>query len=354
MFHRHDFYWYEKTCSNAALKGNLNALKYMRSKGCEWDKNSLINVIQNGHFHVVEYCLANDCPMETSDVCQFAIDYKDHEQALRMLKLLRNFSVPWNIETCNRAASAGNLTALKWAVSEGCSLNLSMCAYNAAESGNIEILEWIKSRGGNIWDAKTCAKAAIKGNLETLKWLRSNCCPWDEKSFLNAFKSGDFETIQYCIEHCIEGMDLEYEFYDHDEVYEYVMGNNCTDSMLVMKLLRMNGYPWNEQACTYAVRRNKFKLLRWLKYKGCPWHEEVCDEAVKSDNLEILVYARENGCPWSYETYAYCFSMVYGLDAEYNKIPIDRDHECSDEIFQYLKKHNCPQPKPSDWRIIPS
>ena len=129
------------------------------------------------------------------------------------------------------------------------------------------------------------------------------------------------------------------------------MKNNCTDSMLVMKLLHVNGYPWFEDACTYAVQYNKFKLLCWLRYKGCPWNEGVCDEAVKWDNLELLVYARKNGCPWSEETYMYCFSME-GPDAEYNKIPTDGDHECSDEIFQYVKKHNCPKPRPSYWRII--
>ena len=74
----------------------------------------------------------------------------------------------------------------------------------------------------------------------------------------------------------------------------------------------------------------------------------MCNEAVKKNRFDILVYAHENKCPWTKETYAYCFDED-GLAGEYEEVPTM--HECSDEIIEYLRKHNCPQPQRSDWHL---
>ncbi|GFH53325.1 hypothetical protein CTEN210_09801 [Chaetoceros tenuissimus] len=158
--HNQNISWDENTCITSARIGNLKALKFARSKGCPWDKNCLIKAIKNHHYEVVEYCLQNRCSMGNSDICHYAMDYNnDHDQALRILKLLRKFSAPWGEHTCSMAASTGNFHALKWAVSNGCAINRQDCASDAAWHGKIEALKWIKAQGV-VFNEKIATKAA--------------------------------------------------------------------------------------------------------------------------------------------------------------------------------------------------
>ncbi|GFH53316.1 hypothetical protein CTEN210_09792 [Chaetoceros tenuissimus] len=307
--HEHNFPWEDRVCTMAAEKGNLKALKYLRSNNCPWNVNCLINAVRNHHYEMVKYCLENGCPMDDSVICRYAIDDADHDRVLKMLKLLREFSVPWNRISCTNYA---------------------------AEHGNIEALKWIRSQGAVIVE-DTCVFAAMSGRIETLKWLTSIGCPLSKRTFLEAKTSAIFK---YCIEN-----DVPFA----EGLYQHAI-DVLPDPIPIIKLLRDSGYPWHQSACSKAVSNGDIKLLRWLRFSGCPWNESVCNEAVKNDYLDILKYAHENGCPWSKETYAYCFSED-GLDAEYYDFPNPDDIECSEEIFEYLQEHNCPQPAQSDWNV---
>ncbi|GFH53319.1 hypothetical protein CTEN210_09795 [Chaetoceros tenuissimus] len=313
--HEHNVPWDGKTCSIAARKGNLKALKYARSKGCPWHENCLRNAIVHRNFDVVEYCLQNRCPIGNSDICHYAMDDKDHDRALRMLRLLREFSVPWGERTCSKAASTGNFQALKRSVSQGCP-----------------------------WDRQECANyAAQHGDIEALKWIRSQGVVFDEinATFLHAAISGNFSVVEYCVDN---------DFSCGDRLYANAI-ENFDNPIPVIKLLQKNDYPWHPSACKAATILEDLKLLRWLRFNGCSWDEETCNAAVMNDNFDILKYAHENGCRWTKETYAYCFSY-YGLDNEYSIIPTAAEIECLQAIFDYLIKHKCPKPDPGDWIIV--
>lgn len=332
--HEHNVPWDEHACETAAKKGNLKALKYLRSYNCPWDQNCLNNAIKYRHYEVVNYCLENRCPGGNRDIHIF-YDY-DHDRALKMMKLLRKFSVPWHRDTCSDAVNTGNFEALKWAVSQGCPWERQTCANDAARHGNIEVLKWMRSQGVVFAD-NICIYASEHGHLETIKWLRSMGCQLNKRTFVNADTSAIFE---YCIEN-----DVPF----HDRTYEHVI-DVLIDPIPIIKLLRDSGYPSHPSACTQAVRNGNLKLLRWLRFNGFPWNESVCNEAVRYDNFAILKYAHENGCPWTKETYAYCFNDD-GLDGEYDRIPSENEIECSPAILAYLQAHKCPQPDPSDWNI---
>ena len=335
--HNQNIPWDENTCIASAEKGNLNALKFARLNDCPWDKNCLIKAIKHHHYEVVEYCLQNSCPLGTSDICYYAMDDYDHDRALKMLRLLRKFSIPWGTLTCTFAASYGNFDALKWAVSKGCAFDRQECANNAAWYGNIGALKWIKSQGV-IFNEIAAVRAAQNGHIKTLKWLRSEDCPMGKDTFLQASLSGNMDVVEYCIEN-----DFPFE----DCIYERII-TKFHDPVHLIKLLQKNGYPWYPSACHVAARKGDLQLLRWLRFNKCPWDEKTCNEAVVGDRYEVLKYAHENACPWTKETYAYCFSDE-GLDEMYDEIPTD--YQCSEEIIEYLHKHNCPQPNPDDWII---
>ena len=329
--------WDENTCFTSARKGNLKALKFARLNGCPWSEACLKRAALSRSVEVVEYCLQNGCPIGNSDICRFAMHDKDHDQALRMLKLLRKFSVPWSAETCRLAATNGNFEALKWAVSTGCNWDRQQCANYAALYGNIEVLKWMKIHGCQ-WDIETGKSAARQGHLETLQFLRSQGCPCNESTFLEAISSKKFDIVEYCVEN---------DFPFDDRLYEDVI-NYFRYPIPIIKLLRNSGYPWHPSACATAADCNNLNLLRWLRFSGCSWDESVCNNAVINDNLDILKYAHETGCTWSKATYAFCFGDD-GLDDEYIGIPTKNDNLRSEEVFQYIENNNCPKPDPNDW-----
>ncbi|GFH53333.1 hypothetical protein CTEN210_09809 [Chaetoceros tenuissimus] len=356
--HEHGFPWDEKTCSSAAEYGNLKALQYMRSKGCPWNSVSFVNGIRNLHFEVVEYCLRNNCPTSVEEddeddedddisvesvlqICLWPYEDCDYDRPFRMLKLLRSFSGPWDEELVS--AVSRKLEGLKWLRSEGYLLDMLKCANYAAEHGDIKTLKWLKSEGFQFNNEETCALAASNDNLEVLQWLRAEGSPVNEETFRNAILSKNVDTIQYCIEN-----DFPFE---EEGVYEDFI-ECCHDPIYIMKLLRKCGYTWHADACTRAAYDGNLKLLRWLRFNGCPWDENVCNWCVKGSDLDMLKYAHENGCPWTKETYAYCFSDE-GLDDAFVEIPTETTYQiiCSQKVFEYLQKHNCPQPDPNDWDI---
>ena len=51
-------------CWEAAAAGHLNMLKYAREKGREWDKYTGALAAENGHLDVLQWCVANGCPVD--------------------------------------------------------------------------------------------------------------------------------------------------------------------------------------------------------------------------------------------------------------------------------------------------
>ena len=84
-------YQRRRLACSAASYGNLPALQYLRSVGCEWCEWTCAFAAGNGHLHVLQWCRDNDCP--------------------------------WNEWTCEYAAKNGHLDVLDWARENGCLWN---------------------------------------------------------------------------------------------------------------------------------------------------------------------------------------------------------------------------------------
>ena len=268
--HQHNVPWDEETCKYVASIGNLDLIIYARSNGSPWGQWTIQEAVKNGHIDVVKYCIENDCPIGRTDLCRTSMQISDHEKALKVLKLLRKFEIPWNSRTCDAAAKNGNLEALKWARNEGCPWDkctfrsavefnemaiVQYCIENECPFGQdfypsavrcedpIPMLKLLRFHGYE-WDENACAKAASEGNLKVLRWLRYNDCPWDE-------------------EVCNEAVNN-----NHHDILVYAHENEC---------------PWTVETYAYCFHEEG------LNGEVVPaWHK--CSDA-------IIEYLREHDCP---------------------------------------------------------
>ena len=95
---------------------------------------------------------------------------------LETLKWLRSKGCPWSGWACSSAAKHGHLEILKWLRSEGCPWDEGTFTA-AVERGHLQMLKWLRSKGCP-WDGWACEYAATRGKLDLLRWAIDNGCPY--------------------------------------------------------------------------------------------------------------------------------------------------------------------------------
>ncbi len=78
------------------------------------------------------------------------------------------------------------------------------------------------------------------------------------------------------------------------ETFGYAAENGNLD---VMKWLKENGCPWDENTFKYAVVHGNLENMKWLKENGCPWDEYTFANAIINGNFENIKWLEDNGCP---------------------------------------------------------
>ncbi|GFH47641.1 hypothetical protein CTEN210_04116 [Chaetoceros tenuissimus] len=220
--------WNESLCSSAAWNGNLEALKWARSEGCPWSDATLTAAADRGNIAIMEYCLQNQCPM-TVEACCFTMRNKNQNTAFECLKLLREYSCPW--------------------------------------------------------DESTCTRAGFKGHFEVMRWAKCNGCPWSETEFRIVVHRGN----PYVIKEFLQDEPRQ----NTDSLFKAALSNgSSTSSQIIekLKLLREYGYRWTANTTLEAAKQGRLQVLQWLRYVGCAFNVDSCIAVVKSENIDILKY----------------------------------------------------------------
>jgi hypothetical protein len=157
-------------CCAVALTNQLELLKWIREeKRCEWDEFTIIAAAEEGNLEMVKYCVANECPMDSS-ACSIAAFY-GHLECLKYLH--EEVKAPWDWQTA------------AW----------------AAEKGHLHILEYLVERKYDIFCADACADAAKNGHLDCLKYLHETAkAPWNKVAVQWAHKRNHPECLQYLLD----------------------------------------------------------------------------------------------------------------------------------------------------------
>ena len=94
---------------------------------------------------------------------------------LEALCWLRERGCPWRASVCSAAARGGHLEVLRYLHEHGCPRDAETC-WAAAEGGHLEVLRYAHEHGCP-WDAHTCWAAADGGHVEVLRYAREHGCP---------------------------------------------------------------------------------------------------------------------------------------------------------------------------------
>jgi hypothetical protein len=127
-------------CMLAARMGSVDALAWLRERGCEWDRDTCAAAAGGGHLAVLQWAREHGCEWDR-DTCSAAAG-GGH---LTVLQWAREHGCEWDRLTCWAAAGRGHLAVLQWAREHGCEWNPMDCWWRADDNGHPLVSAWIRA-----------------------------------------------------------------------------------------------------------------------------------------------------------------------------------------------------------------
>ena len=183
-----------KTFRGAAQGGHLGMLTRLRSCGCPWDESAFEAAAEGGHLHVLEQLyIWNDRQIDSGEACAAAAS-RGH---LGILKWLRERGCPWDKWTPLEAARYGHLETLQYVLDSPGDDALNVvwsnqvvlgdlvveCFRYALTNGFFEVMRWIAERydlpdlmehSDYDFSLDTAVKLAIRlGDMKVVQWMVS-------------------------------------------------------------------------------------------------------------------------------------------------------------------------------------
>jgi hypothetical protein len=176
-------------CSRIPYTNKLELLKWAREeKKCKWDKYTINMAAFIGNLEMVKYCVANQCPIDTS-ACAYAAG-KGHLEVLKYLH--EEAKAPWAYDTANCAALTGHLHILEYLVERKFDQYNEYACRNAAENGHLDCLKYLHETAKAPWDEEAVREAHENKHTECVQYLLDNDCPLPEGW---RYEHGELHTI---------------------------------------------------------------------------------------------------------------------------------------------------------------
>lgn len=160
---------FQEFSRKAAQDGNLESLKYLKTKGYSFDHFACSSAAQFGHIEVLKWLKEKGLQFN-----EFTCAFAAGGNQLDTLKWLRKNGCPWDRLTCDYAARNGHLSIIKWARANGCFWGPVTC-YNAAGEGHLEVLQWLIASGCPFSKQSCLSHATKKERTHVVGWLISEC-----------------------------------------------------------------------------------------------------------------------------------------------------------------------------------
>jgi hypothetical protein len=73
----------------------------------------------------------------------------------------------------------------------------------------------------------------------------------------------------------------------------------------LIKQIRLDPFPWDEETCRNAAWFGHFNLVKWLHEQGCPWHGGTFSAAARLGNIDMMEWLYQKKCPWDQWTFSW-------------------------------------------------
>jgi hypothetical protein len=324
--------WDAKCCTLAAENGHLETLQWLRSQTppCTWNESTFAaatkGTSQFNQFLIVKFLHSNHCPWDIEACCNAAA--RGHIFILQFLRA-QSPPCPWNGRTTAIAAKYGHIHVLKWLRSQNppCPCdestfstavingrlhvvdyilnavpryprNLSTMIQLAAQNGHLHILEYaLKYYSTCVIDENVLRATASAGHLPVLQWIhrhyRGNPSSWNVQAlFRNALKYGHIEILNWLMVTFLVSPDM----WDNPKNYYALIQDNQLPALkwLCARSKSSNGN-WlicEREMCNIAAQYNRLEILKFI-YQMNPenisWDvSTICDLAASRGHLEML------------------------------------------------------------------
>jgi len=167
-------------CAGVAATNKLEFLKWAREvKHCEWDEKTITMAAVKGNLEMLRYCFSNDCPCDKKESCEQAAA-GGHLDCLRFLFDKVQPSRETEEEAAVQAACGGHVDILKYFVEERkISDDLKLdCVGNATTYGGLDCIKYLVEEVKtplNRWDFIANARYHEQPDCEN--YLLEKGCP---------------------------------------------------------------------------------------------------------------------------------------------------------------------------------
>jgi hypothetical protein len=168
-------------CSGVAETNKLVLLKWAREvKQCEWNEWTIIQAAIKGNLEMLKYCFSNDCPCdEKESCCRAAIG--GHLDCLRFLFDIVKISRDMERYAAQLAAAYGRINILKYVVEER---KISeevkeSCVASATKLGRLDCLKYLfgEEARAPLNDWRHIASARYYEHPDCVNYLLEKGCP---------------------------------------------------------------------------------------------------------------------------------------------------------------------------------
>jgi len=151
-------------CEGVARTNKLEFLKWAREvKHCEWDEKTITMAAVKGNLEMLKYCFSNGCPYDEEASCKQAAGKGDLD-CLRFLVDKVKPSRDTEKEAAQQAACGGHTDIVKYFIEER---KISeevkgLCVYNAARYGHLDCIKYLFGEEAKVpldsWDVIAYAR----------------------------------------------------------------------------------------------------------------------------------------------------------------------------------------------------
>ena len=167
-------------CWQVTTTNKLELLKWAREvKQCEWDEETIKVAALKGNLEMLKYCFSNDCPCDEEQACGLAAD-GGHLDCLRFLFDKVKPSRRTEKNAALLAASDGHMHILRYLVEERKISDVAKfaCAGQAAWHGQLDCIKYLVEEAKvplNNW--QYIALARYYEHTDCLNYLLEKGCP---------------------------------------------------------------------------------------------------------------------------------------------------------------------------------